>query len=130
MLFLGPRFNTAKSACFRACDAFILPSFSEGVPMAALEAWSYGKPVLITEHCHLPEAFAAGAAIKISPEPHELARQLDELVRMSDASLADMGKRGRVLVKARFNWENIGAQMRTVCDWVAGGGSRPGCVLP
>lgn len=128
VLFLGPRFNSAKSACLRACDAFILPSFSEGLPMAVLEAWSYGKPVLMTEHCHLPEGFATGAAVRISTDPHELAHTLNELFHMSRADLSDMGNRGRNLVKTRFNWQTIGAQMRGVCDWVAGGEARPECV--
>ena len=35
----------------------ILPSFSEGLPMAVLEAWAYGLPVLMTDHCNLPEGF-------------------------------------------------------------------------
>jgi poly(glycerol-phosphate) alpha-glucosyltransferase len=126
--FLGPRFNAAKSSCFRECDAFILPSFSEGLPMAVLEAWSYGKPVLMTEYCHLPEGFTAGAAIKISTDVHELAHALNELVRISGADLSAMGNRGRDLVKTRFNWQNIGTQMRNVCDWVAAGGPRPECV--
>jgi hypothetical protein len=39
-----------------------------------------------------------------------------------------MGNRGRDLVKTRFNWQNIGTQMRNVCDWVAAGGPRPECV--
>src|SRR5207245_2579441 len=46
--FLGPRFGADKNACYRACDAFILPSFSEGLPMTVLEAWAYAKPVLMT----------------------------------------------------------------------------------
>jgi poly(glycerol-phosphate) alpha-glucosyltransferase len=129
VFFLGPRFDAAKSACLRECDAFILPSFSEGLPMAVLEAWSFGKPVMMTEHCHLPEGFATGAAIKISTEPIEIARRLNELVRMPRADLAGMGIRGRDLVKTRFNWQNIGTQMRTVCDWVSAGTARPGCVL-
>src|SRR4030095_3065150 len=41
ILFLGPQFNEAKAACYAACDAFILPSFSEGLPMVVLEAWAY-----------------------------------------------------------------------------------------
>jgi len=129
VVFLGPRFDAAKSACYCACDAFILPSLSEGLPMAVLEAWSYAKPVLMTELCHLPEGFAAEAAVKINTNPNELARGLNQLKSMSAADLTEMGRRGRDLVKARFNWQKIGAQMRGVCDWVANGGPRPDAVV-
>ena len=33
VIFLGPQFGSRKSECYRACDAFILPSLSEGLPM-------------------------------------------------------------------------------------------------
>src|SRR5262249_34005902 len=46
--FLGPLFGQEKDAAYRACDAFVLPSLSEGLPMAVLEAWAYAKPVLMT----------------------------------------------------------------------------------
>jgi glycosyltransferase involved in cell wall biosynthesis len=40
ILFPGPLFGQAKADAFRASEAFILPSFSEGLPVAVLEAWS------------------------------------------------------------------------------------------
>jgi len=66
--FLGPAFGETKDALLRSASAFILPSFSEGLPMAVLEAWSYRLPVLMTDHCNLPEGFAANAAIRIGTE--------------------------------------------------------------
>ena len=45
---VGPQFDRNKDATFHAVDAFILPSFSEGLPVAVLEAWSHGLPVLMT----------------------------------------------------------------------------------
>jgi hypothetical protein len=42
--------------------------------------------------------------------------------------LATIGNRGRDLVKTRFNWQSIGTQMRSVCDWVTRGGPRPDCI--
>ncbi len=44
--FLGPLFGQEKEAAYRVCDAFILPSLSEGLPMTVLEAWAHAKPVL------------------------------------------------------------------------------------
>ena len=47
-MFPGPVFGADKEAAFRCADAFILPSHSEGLPIAVLEAWSYGLPVFMT----------------------------------------------------------------------------------
>ena len=65
VLFLGPAFGETKDALLRSASAFILPSFSEGLPMSILEAWAYRLPVLMTDHCNLPEGFDADAAIRI-----------------------------------------------------------------
>jgi Glycosyltransferase len=37
VVFLGPQFGADKSECYRACDAFILPSLSEGLPWRCLK---------------------------------------------------------------------------------------------
>ena len=129
VLFLGPQFNEAKAACYADCDAFSLPSFSEGLPMAVLEAWAYGKPVLMTPECNLPEGFAANAAIRIEPTAESIAQGLRDLFALDDASRLALGARGRSLVAAKFTWPKIAGEMKSVYDWVLGGGSRPPCVM-
>jgi poly(glycerol-phosphate) alpha-glucosyltransferase len=125
LAFLGPQFGAEKDACYRMCDAFILPSLSEGLPMTVLEAWAYGKPVLMTPECNLPEGFAAGAALQIGTTPEEIAAGLKQLNEMSDDDRRTMGARGRSLVATKFSWPRIGEQMRLVYDWVLGGGPTP-----
>ena len=107
----------------------MLPSLSEGLPVAVLEAWSYGLPVLMTEACNLPEGFAAGAALSIATDPAGIAAGLRRLFALSDAERRGMGARGRALVRARFAWASVGEQMAAVYRWVLGGGSPPSCVL-
>jgi glycosyltransferase involved in cell wall biosynthesis len=123
--FLGPQFGRDKDACYRACDAFILPSLSEGLPMTVLEAWAYAKPVLMTPECNLPEGFAVGAALQIGTNPSEIATGLKQLFEMSDDNRATMGARGRTLVAETFSWPRIGEQMNSVYQWVLGGGPVP-----
>jgi poly(glycerol-phosphate) alpha-glucosyltransferase len=126
--FLGPQFGKDKEACYASCDAFILPSFSEGLPMVVLEAWANGKPVLMTPTCNLPEGFAAGAARRIEPTPENIAEGLRGLFGLSTDDLRAMGGKGRALAESKFDWRTVAAQMASVYEWVAGKGSRPDCV--
>jgi poly(glycerol-phosphate) alpha-glucosyltransferase len=128
LLFTGPLFGPDKESAYVNCDAFILPSFSEGLPMAVLEAWAYGKPVLMTPECNLPEGFAANAALRIEPNAESMVQGLRELFQTPDSSLFALGARGRELVASRFAWPKIAADMKSVYEWVLGGGARPECI--
>ena len=125
VVFVGAQFGAEKNACYRACDAFILPSLSEGLPIAVLEAWAHAKPVLMTPECNLPEGFAAGAALQIGTTPEQIAAGLKQLAEMSDDDRRAMGACGRTLVATKFLWPQIGEQMRSVYDWVLGRGPTP-----
>lgn len=126
--FAGPQFNAARLAAYSHASAFVLPSLSEGVPMTVLEAWSHRLPVLMTPACHLPEGLAVGAAIQSAPDAASLEQGLSELLSLSERELGQMGARGRTLVEARYTWSRVACQMRSVYDWILGGGTPPECV--
>jgi poly(glycerol-phosphate) alpha-glucosyltransferase len=112
--FLGPQFGVQKLASYAAARAFILPSLSEGLPVAVLEAWSHRLPVLMTAQCNLPEGFEAGAALPIEPAAESIAAGLRTLASLSDSALAEIGLRGRRLVERKFTWSAVAAQLRAV----------------
>jgi glycosyltransferase involved in cell wall biosynthesis len=62
--------------------------------MVVLEAWAYGKPVLMTPECNLPEGFVAGAALRIEPSAESIARALEDVFRAPPAALRSMEKKG------------------------------------
>lgn len=126
--FMGPMYDGEKEAAFRHADAFILPSFSEGLPMAVLEAWSYRLPVIMTSACNIPEGFEANAALRVAPDPDAIAQGLQELAAMSDAQRIQMGRRGRNLVQQNFTWRRVAEQMADVYRWMCGDGAEPSCV--
>lgn len=122
----GPVFGEQKEAVLRSADAFILPSFSEGLPMSVLEAWAYRLPVLMTAACNLPEGFKSGAAIKITTDPDALAIQLAKALLNTD--LYPLGKAGRSLVQKQFSWPTVAVRHLEVYHWMVLGGEPPGCV--
>lgn len=127
VVFTGPAYGQEKESLLRSASAFILPSFSEGLPMSVLEAWSYGLPVLMTPECNLPEGFAHGAAIPLGNSDLNISDRavmrdkaiLDgilALMEMTDSELATMGLRGRRLVEDRFTWPKVAAQMKSLYE--------------
>ncbi|MFO0426708.1 MAG: glycosyltransferase [Planctomyces sp.] len=129
VVFAGPAFGQNKDLLLRTVDAFILPSLSEGLPMAVLEAWSYALPVLMTPECNIPEGFDCGAAIRLGLTSTEIANGMEQLFLMSDEELLHMGSQGRDLVHNRFTWPAVAAEMKLVYEWLLGGGPAPSCVV-
>jgi poly(glycerol-phosphate) alpha-glucosyltransferase len=103
----------------------------------------------MTDHCNLPEGFAADAALRIGTDTDSIAEGMRLLLRpptsdlrppISDlrsptsdlrspiSDLRSLGENGRQLVSDRFTWPQVAAQMKEVYEWVLGGGNKPGCV--
>lgn len=126
--FPGPLHGEAKAAAYQSAHAFILPSFSEGLPMTVLEAWAHGLPVLMTPACNLPEGFTAGSALEIGTDPGMLASALTDFLKRGPEEHAAMGRRGIQLASQQFNWGRIAREMAAVYRWINGQGGRPECV--
>lgn len=126
--FLGPQFGADKHAAFAHADAFILPSHSEGFPMAVLEAWSHHLPVLKTDACNIPDGFDAEAAFRITTDPEAIADGLHALKDAGDAERRAIGRRGRFLVEDQYTWDQVARQMRDVYNWILNDAPRPDSV--
>lgn len=125
---VGPQYGDDKLATLWASDAFVLPSVSEGQPLAVLEAWAHGLAALLTAHCNLPEGFEKGAALPIGIDRAAIVPGLVRLFRMSDEDRRQVGAAGQRLVNERFSWAPAGQAMLQVYEWLAGRGPRPDAV--
>ena len=125
LFFTGPAFGEQKDQLLRHADAFILPSFSEGLPMSVLEAWAYKLPVLMTDHCNLPEGFSANAAVRIGTSVEDMGTGLRNLIEAPESRLHSLGANGRQLVTQRFTWQRIATQMTAMYQWVLGTAPKP-----
>ena len=99
--FLGSLYGDGKARAFERSRFFILPSLSEGLPMAALEAISYGCIPLLTRECNLDPLFAEGVAIEISTDLSALPSVVEGLSRETESNL---GARSRAAQKAARNY--------------------------
>jgi glycosyltransferase involved in cell wall biosynthesis len=108
VIYAGPQYGEDKIASICAASFFLLPSKSEGLPMAILEAWSAALPVIMTDECNLSEGFVEGAAIRTEVSPEEIVKSLLVASRLSMAQRDDMGAKGKALVQRRYSQERVG----------------------
>lgn len=122
---LGSVYGEDKDKLLKEVDAFILPTYSEGLPMAVLEAWAYGLPVITTEFANLPEGFEHGASFEISTEPEKMSHELTTFLSLSDDIIIEYGKNGYTLSKNDFSWEAIGKKVVRLYEWLLGNTNKP-----
>lgn len=109
--FVGTAFASQKAALFDVSRFLVLPSLSEGLPMTALEAWSAGLPAIMSEACHLPEGFAAGAALSCPTHVAGIAATLIEALSRSESQWLVMSQAARDLAENAFGHATIKARL-------------------
>lgn len=97
VVFLGWVSGETKDKAFREAGVFCLPSYAEGFPMAVLDAWAYGLPVITTPVGGIPDVAKDGENLLLfNPgDIGKLAEQLELMItdsalrsRIAAASLA------------------------------------------
>jgi glycosyltransferase involved in cell wall biosynthesis len=111
--FTGMLSGGMKWSALAASQLFVLPSRSEGLSMAALEAMGMGKPVLLTRQCHVDQLLEQECGWQIEPDVNQLEAALRDFLR-SPQRARTKGANGRRLVETRHSWELIGARMRAL----------------
>ncbi len=93
VLFVGEVKRSDISYYFAACDVFVIPSLSEGMPNAALEAMACAKPIVATNVGGLPEIVIDGVnGFLVKPkDPEALAEKICILLDNEEMRLK-MGK--------------------------------------
>jgi glycosyltransferase involved in cell wall biosynthesis len=109
--FRGPVSGAVKEALLLTSTALVLPSLSENFGNVILEAMAAEMPVIVTPEVGLAsDVVHAGAGLVTSSLPEPLSAAIRGLLG-DDEARAAMGRRGRELVKARFTWDHVAAQM-------------------
>jgi len=116
--FLG--FRSDVPALLSTLDVFVLPSLSEGLSMALLEAMAAGKPVVASRVGGNPELVLDGdSGFLVDAESPELIA--DRVVRLlrDKGQAARMGDRGRRHVQDRFTFRGMVDQYQAFYETAA-----------
>ena len=120
----GPLFFEQKIAFLKSLDAFILPSFSEGMPMSVLEAMSYGIPCFVSDRTNMDKAIQCGAAVGFAPDIDAISGVLEKFLDDKDF-LTQVGDKGRQLVRNEYTWSSIADRMLDTYRWLLGSDPKP-----
>lgn len=111
-VFLGWVTGDEKDKAYKEASIFCLPSYAEGFPMAVLDAWAYGLPVITTPVGGIPDVAVDGENMLLF-EPGDIDKLAGCLERMiADENLrADIGKESLKLAATTFNVTTICRQI-------------------
>lgn len=109
-----PKFGREKEALFSNSHFFVLPSHSEGFPMALLEGMAGGLIPIISEGCNLPKAFDLGLAIKVSPSVENIKQGLEKAAKFTTSQLNEKHTETTNFVKEHFSLESIAHSQATL----------------
>jgi glycosyltransferase involved in cell wall biosynthesis len=119
--FTGMLAGAMKWSALAAAECYTLPSYSEGLSMALLEAMGMGLPVIATRACNMPEISASGAGWEIEARADALTAALEDLLGQSTQANLDKGRNGARLIASGYSTEQVTRQMAEVYDFVLGG---------
>ena len=108
--FVGSLYGAAKQALLAQARFMVLPSLSEGLPMAVLEGWAAGTPTIMTSECNLPEGFASNAAIACGDSPQAIASALEAALALDQNAWQAMATSALSLAAGPFSAETIAAR--------------------
>lgn len=127
--FLGQKYGEDKEKELLDAQAFILTSFSEGMPMSVLEAWAYKLPIVMTDGCNLPDGFEEKAALRVETTPESICDGLVKFFSMSDSERVRMGENGYNLVVKKYQWNKIADDSVELYNYLLNGGVKPHFML-
>jgi glycosyltransferase involved in cell wall biosynthesis len=111
--FLGQRRDVPD--LLNAMDVFVLPSYSEGVSLALLEAMAAGRPVIATAVGGLPEVVTDGdTGLLIPPRDADALAQALERLLADPAWARQLGANARNHVREHYSLERLGREINEI----------------
>lgn len=112
---LGWVSGEAKHKAFCEAKALCLPSYAEGFPMAVLDAWAYGLPVITTPVGGIPDVAIDGENLLLF-KPGDIEGLADRLERIiNDSCLrVKLSKESKLMATGQFSLDSIATQISNI----------------
>ncbi len=118
VVFHGARYGEEKFRLLARSHVFVLPSRSEGFPIAVLEAAGLGLPCLTTEPANVNSyirQYKAGFPVRPPGHSEAIAEAMCAAYRaFAEGTLPHYGARARRMAEEVFNWPRIARLMSEV----------------
>lgn len=110
VIFKDAVYNQDKYDLLESADVYIMPSLSEGMSMAILDAMACGKPCILTKKCGLEYYLRENFFFMCEPFAQDIERAILEMFEKKE-ELSSMGKNAARLIDDVFSWEKIALNM-------------------
>lgn len=115
VIFTGLVQGEEKVRLLHSADLFVLPSFSEGLPMSVLEALACEVPVVATRESNVGELMGEGAGWECGASVKSLEEALERAVLAPESERQERGSAGRRVVEARYGWPSVVDELERAC---------------
>jgi poly(glycerol-phosphate) alpha-glucosyltransferase len=109
--FFGHADEAQKDDLLRRASWFILPSLSEGMPVAALEAMTYNVPCILTQACNLNDFIKSGAALECGESSDAIIIALEKAFQLTDIDLVSLKFNMKTILNQKYSWKQIAEEM-------------------
>ena len=120
VIFTGYVPDKDLPALYKGAKCFVLVSLYEGFGLPALEALSFGVPVVVSKISSLPEV-VGNAGVLVDPhDVKDIVKGISEVLNYTEAKRQEMIRRGLKQAK-KFSWEKCAKETLEVLTEVGSG---------
>lgn len=127
--FEAPVTSSEKSAWLMQCELVVLPSHGENFGLVVAEALAHGVPMIASTGTPWQGLAEHGCGWWVDNDVASLRTTLLAATALDDASLLEMGRRGRDWMIRDFSWLSVAERMLAAYRWLQETTGRPACVV-
>lgn len=106
VIFTRPIYGKDKNEVFIDSDLYVLPSIYDAFPNTVLEAFSFSKPVIVTEGCGIKDIIHETAGYAVKYDKNSLNDAMYSILT-NETLKHSFGENGKQLINDKFNRKKI-----------------------